>query len=234
MANEKKTLGFSAEPAAHKRFAAIRQTMPTDLTSDQIINALMDAYEQRNAQTEAQEADKQLITSLQDSNAALEQQLATLQEQHAEELRRQEEALRQEMQLAINDNSQKGDMVQLRLDELQAKYDSLLERYNAATNANTELKNRITDFDNRQRGYVLSPFAQAMAEAICRIHNENSDNQWHPEMLLEDMLLRYNIERRARWFYPFVLTDSAIVALAHDINPQVQNIDQLKAWIFRQ
>lgn len=234
MANEKKTLGFSAEPATHKRFAAIRQTMPTDLTSDQIINALMDAYEQSIARTEAQEADQQLIVSLQDSNAALEQQLATLQEQHTEELRRQEETIRREMQQAINDNSQKGDMVQLRFDELQAKYDNLQEQYSAATAANAELNDRLTDFGNRQQGYVLSPFAQSMAEAICRIHNENSDHPWRPEMLLEDMLLRYNIERRARWFYPFVLTDSAIVALAHNINPQVQNIDQLKAWIFRQ
>ena len=49
-----------------------------------------------------------------------------------------------------------------------------------------------------------------------------------PMQLMVDMFIRYTIERNAEWFYPFMLKDKNIVAVAQRINPDVTNIDQIK------
>ena len=49
-----------------------------------------------------------------------------------------------------------------------------------------------------------------------------------PLQILVDMFLRYTIDRNAEWFYPFVLRDKDIVAIAHQLNENVVSIQQIR------
>lgn len=45
--------------------------------------------------------------------------------------------------------------------------------------------------------------------------------------ILADIFNRYTVERNSEWFYPFVLKKQDIVNIAHSINPNVVNFDQV-------
>ena len=75
---------------------------------------------------------------------------------------------------------------------------------------------------------TIAPFPAALLEETAAMLSEYYSREITPMQLMVDMFIRYTIERNAEWFYPFMLKDKNIVAIAQRINPDVTNIDQIK------
>lgn len=75
---------------------------------------------------------------------------------------------------------------------------------------------------------TIAPFPAALLEETAAMLSEYYSREITPMQLMVDMFIRYTIERNAEWFYPFMLKDKNIVAVAQRINPDVTNIDQIK------
>ncbi len=75
---------------------------------------------------------------------------------------------------------------------------------------------------------TIAPFPAALLENTAAMLSEYYDREITPMQLMVDMFIRYTIERNAEWFYPFMLKDKNIVAIAQLINPDVTSIDQIK------
>lgn len=75
---------------------------------------------------------------------------------------------------------------------------------------------------------LIQPFPVALLEATAARLSERYNREVTPLQILVDMFLRYTIERNAEWFYPFVLRDKDIVAMAHELNENVVSIGQIK------
>lgn len=75
---------------------------------------------------------------------------------------------------------------------------------------------------------TLESFPVALLERTASRLSEYYGREITPMQVLIDMFIRYTIERNAEWFYPFMLKDADIVAIAQEINPDVTHIKQIK------
>ena len=75
---------------------------------------------------------------------------------------------------------------------------------------------------------ILQPFPVALLEETAARLTERYKRDITPLQILVDMFLRYTIDRNAEWFYPFVLRDKDIVAIAHQLNENVVSIQQIR------
>lgn len=75
---------------------------------------------------------------------------------------------------------------------------------------------------------TLEPFPVALLENTSTRLSEYYGREITPMQVMVDMFIRYTIERNAEWFYPFMLKDKHIVEIAHEINPEVTSISQIK------
>lgn len=71
-------------------------------------------------------------------------------------------------------------------------------------------------------------FPAALLERTATRLSEYYGREITPMQVMVDMFLRYTIERNAEWFYPFMLKDADIVAIAKEINPDITDIRQIK------
>lgn len=100
----------------------------------------------------------------------------------------------------------------------------------------SELTQTIEHLESKQVTWeqiriTLQPFTAAMLEETAKRLSERFDREVTPISILVDMFLRYTIERNAEWFYPFVLKERDIVAIAHTLNENVVSINQIKKAI---
>lgn len=152
------------------------------------------------------------------------------------------QALRERLQKAEQDFEQSNAQV-IDLDRrLQA---SMLEQEQHATAANTlqeqnlQLARTVSDQEQtikamqstkptwEQMRSILQPFPVALLEETATRLTERYKRDITPLQILVDMFLRYTIDRNAEWFYPFVLRDKDIVAIAHELNENVVSIQQI-------
>lgn len=75
---------------------------------------------------------------------------------------------------------------------------------------------------------TLEPFPVALLERTALRLGEYYGREITPMQVMVDMFIRYTVERNAEWFYPFMLKDIDIVAIAQEINPDVTSIRQIK------
>ncbi len=80
---------------------------------------------------------------------------------------------------------------------------------------------------------ILQPFPVALLEETAARLTERYKRDITPLQILVDMFLRYTIDRNAEWFYPFVLRDKDIVAIAHQLNENVVSIQQIRKSLQR-
>lgn len=157
-------------------------------------------------------------------------------------------ALRERLQKAEQDFEQSNAQV-IDLDRrLQA---SMLEQEQHATAANTlqeqnlQLARTVSDQEQtikalqsmqptwEQMRSILQPFPVALLEETAARLTERYKRDITPLQILVDMFLRYTIDRNAEWFYPFVLRDKDIVAIAHELNENVVSIQQIRKSLQR-
>lgn len=158
------------------------------------------------------------------------------------------QALRERLQKAEQDFEQSNAQV-IDLDRrLQA---SMLEQEQHATAANTlqeqnlQLARTVSDQEQtikalqsmqptwEQMRSILQPFPVALLEETAARLTERYKRDITPLQILVDMFLRYTIDRNAEWFYPFVLRDKDIVAIAHELNENVVSIQQIRKSLQR-
>lgn len=153
------------------------------------------------------------------------------------------QALRERLQKAEQDFEQSNAQV-IDLDRrLQA---SMLEQEQHATAANTlqeqnlQLARTVSEHEQTIKALqsiqptwehvrsILQPFPVALLEETAARLTERYKRDITPLQILVDMFLRYTIDRNAEWFYPFVLRDKDIVAIAHQLNENVVSIQQIR------
>lgn len=74
----------------------------------------------------------------------------------------------------------------------------------------------------------MNPFPVVLLEATAQKLSTRYNREVSPMQILTDMFMRYTIERWSEWFYPFCITDSEIVEIAKQINPDIENINQIR------
>lgn len=74
----------------------------------------------------------------------------------------------------------------------------------------------------------MAPFTAALLETTAARLSERENHEIEPMQILTNMFLRYTIEQWSQWFYPFVLSDREIVAIAHENSPEITTMSQLK------
>lgn len=158
------------------------------------------------------------------------------------------QALRERLQKAEQDFEHANAQV-IELDRrLQA---SILKQEQDATAANTlqeqnlQLARTISEHEQTIKALqsmqptwehvrsILQPFPVALLEETAARLTERYKRDITPLQILVDMFLRYTIDRNAEWFYPFVLRDKDIVAIAHQLNENVVSIQQIRKSLQR-
>ena len=102
---------------------------------------------------------------------------------------------------------------------LQTEIKVLHERLQA------EVDRTVTDLMKEFPAQLLILTAERLSAKYKRAIN--------PIDILQDMFLRYTIERWNKWFYDWVLTDDEIVKEAQKINPAITSIKQLKNFVIK-
>lgn len=103
---------------------------------------------------------------------------------------------------------------------------NLEEKVNKLTEDLSTAKNRsVLDF--------MKPFPARMLALTAERLSQKYKREVTPIQVLGDMFLRYTIDKWSEWFYPWVLTEDEIVAIAHEINPEITNIKQVKQIIMK-
>ena len=151
-------------------------------------------------------------------------------DEEIDRLRSENETLHQAAQKSEADAGEQDKEYQ----ELNNKYQDLSNQLQAALSEREQLVSRISalETDGAQTWdnfkHTLPRFTVSLLEATAKRLSEYYEREITPMQIMTDMFLRYTIQRNAEWFYPFMLKDADIVAIAAEINPGCKNIRQIK------
>ncbi len=120
---------------------------------------------------------------------------------------------------------------------LQADYDSKLTDYLQQITELEEKVNKLTAYlssaENRSVLDFMKPFPARLLALTAERLSQKYKREVTPIQVLSDMFIKYTIEKWSEWFYKWVLTEDEIVAIAHEINPEITNIKQVKQLIMK-
>lgn len=146
------------------------------------------------------------VEQLKADNTELKRMLADLQEKLVNE------------QNNVHNKNEEGD-------KLRKEADDNFRAANAATMKNdkleaeiADLKAKLTEAETAQKGIKLKPFTSALAEALAKKLSERYKTNITAQNILEDYLIRYNVQKFSEWFHPFVLKDQEIEDILHRFN----------------
>ena len=147
-------------------------------------------------------------------------------------------ALAQKLQCPINEVNEKLTAFQEEHDQLIASQKELNERHEQSLAENELLKAEIeqlqvacNQIDWEKIKKSMKPFVVDLLELTARKLSDKYNKKVTPMQVMVDMFLRYTIERWNQWFYPFVVKDDEIIRLAHQYNPDIKSISQLKSIV---
>lgn len=126
------------------------------------------------------------------------------------------------------------------LDESNSKHDEIAQFADSLQQENASLQTEITVLHERLQAEVDRTVTDLMKEfpaQLLILTAERLSAKYkraiNPIDILQDMFLRYTIERWNKWFYDWVLTDDEIVKEAQKINPAITGIKQLKNFVIK-
>lgn len=200
----KKTISFVAKEEVYNRVKAL---FPDTIGREENLVKLLDALE-----NPAVSVDDSLVNELTNKNLNLESNFKNL----ADKFRALEENF---TSLEIS-NQEKDNQVNLLNQELE-KSKALLD------NALTQISSLETELDNAKQNtqnlesnlslekdkYYLIPKSKVIdnfMELTIQRLTDKLGKEITPAHIFTDMFLRYTIEKKARWFYPFVISDAEI------------------------
>ena len=230
-----KLLPFNVKPQTHQRY---KNTF--DKTNDETLNTLLDCYENsekiKSTLADANSKIEQLKNTISEKNQLLqsvEKKLSeTISDKDLKTIKDRngalEEQARQDKKLieAYRDNKKNlEDTIEENkkvINNLQENVEKLKEQIN--NNSFSPYKGNddfLTDLP-QLTARLLELTAEKLTEA------RKDDLQVTPAMIVGDMFLKYTVQKRTMWFYRWVLTDSEILQVAQDINPNINSIRMLR------
>lgn len=228
--NNRKPLTFNVSTDTYNHFASL---FPHDTVqgkadcSEANLLAILEPYEH------PQESNGDLIRQLNEQ----QRNYATLQEQNeqlAAEIKRlqaQIEEQDREFETSANQHSADYQQAQDRLQQ-QSEEIRLLNEQNAGLQQQVAaLQNAETNWEKIRA--TLQPFTVALLEETAARLSQKQGKEITPMQIMQDMFLRYTLERWNEWFYKFVLKDSDILAIAQQVNSAITSIDQVKKAILK-
>lgn len=189
---------------------------------------------------------KKQVAEKDDNNAALQQTIDALNQQlqdehnHAEtqnqRLRELEETI-SGMNSDIQHAAENATASQNDLQKLQQEYQAAKEAEAEAKEELHNLRVQFNDFvaqanqkpakETKENTITLSPFAFKLLKTLSKRLSERHGKTVKPEQIMEDYLIRYNLQRWSQWFHAFVLPDKEILAIGQEINPEIQSLKDL-------
>lgn len=114
---------------------------------------------------------------------------------------------------------------------LQSDYECLQRDYTSKQQEVNTLEKDLSTAENRSVLDFMKPFPARLLALTAERLSQKYNREVTPIQVLGDMFLRYTIEKWSEWFYPWVISEDEIVAIAHEINPEITNIKQVKQII---
>ena len=200
----KKTISFVATEDVYNRVKAL---FPDSIGREENLIKLLDALE-----NPAVAVDDSLVNELTNKNVTLESNFKTL----ADNFRALDENF---TSLEIS-NQEKENQVNLLNKELEKSKVLLNESLTQISSLESELDNAKQNTLNVESKaslvkdkYYLIPKSEVidnLMELTVERLSEKLKQEITPAHVFTDMFLRYTIEKKARWFYPFVISDAEI------------------------
>lgn len=126
------------------------------------------------------------------------------------------------------------------LEQSNSKHDEIAQSADSLQQENASLQKEITVLHERLQAEVDRTVTDLMKEfpaQLLILTAERLSAKYkraiNPIDILQDMFLRYTIERWNKWFYDWVLTDDEIVKEAQKINSAITSIKQLKNFVIK-
>lgn len=116
---------------------------------------------------------------------------------------------------------------------LQSDYECLQRDYTSKQQEVNTLEKDLSTAENRSVLDFMKPFPARLLALTAERLSQKSNKEVAPIKVLSDMFIKYTIEKWSEWFYKWVLTEDEIVAIAHEINPEITNIKQVKQLIMK-
>lgn len=204
----RKSINFNV---SEDTFNQIKTIFPDAVGTDDNLRQLIQAYLYREQHKDDVPATQQL--------AALREQLAQSETRITD--------LEQQLQAA----TAQADDLRQQLATEQSQTTTQAETIANLEETNNHLQHREVTWE--QIRTTLKPFPVALLEQTAQHLSERYKRTIDPMSILVDMFLRYTIERNAEWFYPFVLRDADILAIAHQLNENITTIAQVRKIILR-
>ena len=166
-----------------------------------------------------------LISSLKETETYLSSQVEELKTA----LSSSEETLSRKEEEKTLENKRQAEENLRELNALTLKQQKTIEE---KTKQIEELRNQLGFYAKEQKklekAYLLSPFTNALLTKLAEKLSEKYNKEITPNQIIEDYLIRYNIQKYSEWFHPFVLKENEIVEMAHSVNPMITSIAELK------
>lgn len=140
-----------------------------------------------------------LLDALENSSTAVD---TTLVEELQTKLKDNEVSI-----LTLIENNQKSNVL---LAEAQTQIETLEKEIESLKSNNDDFKMAVLEDKTKNylvpKSKVIDEFMQLTVERL----TEKLKQEITPAHIFTDMFLRYTIEKKARWFYPFVISDAEI------------------------
>ena len=159
---------------------------------------------------------KDMNTNLSQSNDALSEQLKNLQSDNAE--------------LAAQAKSSTDEQLQSLNEQLENLRKENQDNYTSANKtqlALEQLKEQLDRAEKKTAGIRLSPFPTKVLNELSKRLSKKYSKEISVRLIIEDYVVRYNLQRRTEWFHPFVLSKDDLVKIAQTISPKITSFDIL-------
>ena len=134
------------------------------------------------------------------------------------------------LQRKLSENNEKTTSLQADYDSKQTDYLQQITKLEEKVN---KLTADLSSAENRSVLDFMKPFPARLLALTAERLSQKSNKEVTPIKVLSDMFIKYTIEKWSEWFYKWVLTEDEIVAIAHEINPEITNIKQVKQLIMK-
>ena len=189
---------------------SLKETIKELQSNNETLNEKVKSIEDKNSNlTQSNDKLSEQLKNLQNDNAELAAQAKSSTDEQIQSLKEELENLRKESQ----ENATAANKTQLALDEAEKTIEQLKEQLDRA--------------EKKTAGIRLSPFASKVLNELSKRLSKKYDKEISTRLIIEDYVVRYNLQRRTEWFHPFVLSKDDLVKIAQTISPRITSFDIL-------
>ena len=225
-------LPFNVKSETSQRFKSMFEK-----TNDETLNTLLDVYEKSQ---DSENANADVIKKLKNTIAEKNQLLQSMEKRLSESISEKElQEIKNRNGKLEEEARQNKKLIDAYRENKKNLEDTITNDKKVIENLQQKIKDLHDTVDNgNYSGYKGDDnFLQAFPELTARLleitarkltEARKDKLEVTPAMVLGDMFLKYTVQKRTMWFYRWVLTDSEILQVAQDINPNINSIRVLR------